>query len=70
MMSHKNYLSYLNFIESVRKKEKSIVFGRDYVVLSKEAYESMFVERFPDMKFTMYDEIAMHDWLKKRFLDE
>lgn len=37
----KQFISYLQFIEAVRKGEHAIVVGPDYVVLSKAKYEEL-----------------------------
>lgn len=66
--SGKNYESYLHFIESVKRGEKSIVFGPDYVVLSKAGYENLIDYHHPEIKSISYDEMSMHNWFKKRFI--
>jgi len=69
-MSYKQYLTYLHFIASIKEKKKSIIFGYDYVVLSKKAYESLINLHHSEIKSFSYDEPQMNDWIKKRFLDD
>ncbi len=67
--SGKNYLNYCSFIESVKRGERSIVFGMNYVVLSREAYDKMINTNFPEITPISYDGDQMHSWIKERFLN-
>lgn len=69
-MTSKNYLSYLSFIESVKREEKSIIFGQNYIVLSKKAYEALIDYYHPELKSVSYDELSMHEWIKNKFLNQ
>lgn len=69
-MPGKNYSGYLAFIDSIKKGDRSIIFGLDYVVLSKKAYETLIDYHHPEIKSSSFDEPFMHDWIKQKFLEQ
>ena len=70
MILEKNYSVYLAFIASIKNGDKSIIFGQDYIVLSKKAYEALIDYHHPEIKSVSFDELNMHDWIKLKFLKQ
>lgn len=70
LQTGKGYLLYLQFIASIKRGEKSIIFGKDYVTLSNKAYDSLINKNHPELEPFSYDDSSMHNWLKKKFLEQ
>lgn len=70
--AYKSFNNYQGFIARVDKGEKCIVFGVNYVVLSRNVYDKMMAKLHPITGFYHYDqdEEAMNDWAKDCFSDK
>ncbi len=66
----KRYLNYLRFIDDIQKDNKSIIFGPNYVILSNKAYDALINKNHPELESFSYDDSSMHNWLKRKFLDQ
>lgn len=65
----KSFITYLQFIGSIKRGEKSIIFAQDYVVLSKKAYNALINLNYPELESFSYDDSSMHDWIRRKFID-
>ena len=65
----KLWRAFQETVACIRKGEKCILFARDYVMISRSAYDAMIKDQYPDKFEVRYDELDMNNWIKKRFLD-
>lgn len=68
--SEKLYLSFLQFLQSIRENKKSIIISPDYIVLSRPAYDALIEQHQKSVFEARYDEPIMEDWILQLFRKE
>ena len=71
MTPEKTFNIFMHFIQEIRSNKKCIIYGKDYVVLSRNVYDEMIKKLNPSEYQTVsYDEEVANDWIKKLFLKD
>lgn len=64
----KNFIIYQQFIQSIKDGKKHLIFGHDYVVLSRKMYDELVNNHTnEEFKSVCYDELNASGWIKNRF---
>ena len=68
---NKQFEIFTRFIEEIKKDKRCIIYGGEYVILSRNVYDEIVKEpEFKSIQFDEFDKLSKDVvWIKKRFIE-